>query len=158
MPSRLSILIVEDNEDAADSLAELLGLHGHKTCVAMSCAAALAAAADVTPDVVILDIGLPGTDGFVVARKLCEVSKRRPLLVAITGHMRMEERSRSEGIDHHFIKPIDPCVLADLLARHADKLVAEPVPARRDPDGIHRAATYSPTRQGTASRPPGRPA
>src|SRR5882724_7283561 len=98
MPSRLSILIVEDNEDGAESLAMLLGLFGHETCVAMTGEAALATVGEFTPDVVILDIGLPDADGFAVAKRLCEVSKRRPLLVVVTAHMRMEERSRSEGI------------------------------------------------------------
>jgi CheY-like chemotaxis protein len=125
MPARLSILIVEDHEDGAESLATLLGLHGHKTCIATSCATALAAVAECTPDVVILDIGLPDSDGYVVAKKLCEVSKRRPLLVAVTGHVRLEERSRAEGIDFHFVKPVDPCVLANLLRSHADKIVSE---------------------------------
>jgi two-component system CheB/CheR fusion protein len=117
----LSVLIVEDHPDGAESLAKVLGLYGYEARVARNGDKAVKAVDDFPADVVILDIGLPGMNGFAVAKKLCEVSKRRPLLVAVTGYGNMEARARSEGFDHHFIKPVDPCVLSDLLKSHADR-------------------------------------
>jgi DNA-binding response OmpR family regulator len=119
MPHPLSVLIVEDHPDGAESLALVFGLYGHEARVARCGDEAVRAVGDLPADVVILDIGLPGMDGFAVAKKLCDVSKRRPLLVAVTGYGNMEVRARSEGFDHYFLKPVDPCVLSDLLKNHA---------------------------------------
>ena len=110
---------------------------------------------DFPADVVILDIGLPGMDGFAVAKKLCEVSRRRPLLVAVTGYGNMEARARSEGFDHYFLKPVDPCVLSDLLRNHAAGRLARPADkARRR--GVAFAIPPAPT-AGLVGTPPGNP-
>lgn len=117
----LSVLIVEDFADAADSLAELLALHGHESRTAGSVAGALAALSERAFDAVVLDVNLPDGDGYEVARRVRERPGPRPLLVVATGCPNMEGWSRLEGVDHHLFKPADPVWLADLLAEHADR-------------------------------------
>ena len=115
----LSILIADDNEDAAESLAMLLGLDHHEVHVANDGPSALALAAQVRPQVALLDIGMPGLDGHEVARRL----RREPwgasmLIVALTGWGQQEDQLRSQaaGFDHHYTKPVDPQALIDCLA------------------------------------------
>jgi signal transduction histidine kinase len=117
-PSR-RVLVVDDNRDAADSLALLLKLMGHEVRTAYDGPAALQEARAWRPEVVLLDIGLPGMTGYEVARRLRE--ERPPeelLLVALTGYGQEEDRRRSQeaGLDLHFVKPVDPNALRDLLA------------------------------------------
>jgi signal transduction histidine kinase/DNA-binding response OmpR family regulator len=124
------VLIVEDNLDAAETLTEILELRGHDVRVAPDGPAGVAAAAEYRPEVVLLDIGLPGMDGFEVARRLRaqrnRPSRRRgagdsrarsPLLIALTGYGQDEDRRRSEeaGFDLHLTKPVDPEALEKLL-------------------------------------------
>ena len=118
--SVLHVLVVEDDADSAASLAQLLRLNGHEVRVAADGPAALQAAQESAPDVVLLDIGLPGMDGCEVARRLAErPAEKRPLFVAVTGHDGEDERRRSEeaGIDLHLVKPADPEALSRLLSR-----------------------------------------
>lgn len=112
------ILIVDDNPDSAESLAELLALSGHETHVAHDGAAAVEAARALRPEVVVLDIGLPKMNGYEAAREI----RRQPhgsevMLVALTGWGQDEDRrkSRDAGFDHHLVKPIDYRVFARLL-------------------------------------------
>jgi signal transduction histidine kinase/CheY-like chemotaxis protein len=115
------VLVVDDNEDGARLLARLLRSCGHQTELAHDGATALEAAIANPPDVVFLDIGLPGMDGFEVARRLRGLEgPNRALLVALTGYGREDDmrRSREAGFDHHMVKPVDPQALSDLLARH----------------------------------------
>jgi DNA-binding response OmpR family regulator len=70
------------------------------------------------PDAVLLDLGLPDMDGFQVARALCAALPRRPLVVAVTGHGNLHERTRRERFDRYFLKPVDPTELLDALAAH----------------------------------------
>jgi PAS domain S-box-containing protein len=115
----LRVLVVEDNLDAAESLATLLRLWNHDVQVVNDGLSALDAARSQRPEVVLLDIGLPGLDGFQVARKLREeVGLEDTLLVAMTGYGQPEDRRRSReaGIHHHFVKPVEPLVLRNLLA------------------------------------------
>ena len=118
-PSKLRVLVVEDHADTAESVAVLLRLHGHEVDVAPDGPTALRIAAQNPPDVALLDIGLPGMDGFEVARRLQERPGKKPLLVAVTGYGQEEDRRRSEqaGIDLHLLKPVDPEELKQLLAR-----------------------------------------
>jgi signal transduction histidine kinase len=112
------ILIVDDNVDAAESLAALLRLAGHETHLAFDGPSALTAAAEFRPSVVLLDIGLPGMSGYEVARCLRQhASHRDLLLIAVTGYGQEEDRqqARDAGFDHHFVKPMDPDVLQELL-------------------------------------------
>ncbi|HEY5452687.1 MAG TPA: ATP-binding protein [Polyangia bacterium] len=105
----LRVLVVDDNVDAAKTLAKLLELRGHEVSLAHDGPAALAAAAAAPPDLVLLDIGLPGMDGYAVAARLRAAGHAGAALVALTGYGREEDvqRSRDAGFDHHLVKPID---------------------------------------------------
>jgi CheY-like chemotaxis protein len=121
----LRVLVVEDEPDAAESLRQLLLLYGHRAEVARDGPAAVELAERFRPDVVLLDIGLPGgMDGLEVARRvgLRPDGGKAPLLVAVTGRDQGDDRRRSElaGIHLHMTKPADPEVLRSLLARFRD--------------------------------------
>ncbi|HSS52623.1 MAG TPA: ATP-binding protein [Thermoanaerobaculia bacterium] len=118
-PRALRVLVVEDNIDAAESLATLLRLWNHDVSVVHDGRMALEAAREQQPEVVLLDIGLPGLDGYQVARRLREeLHLDHTLLVAMTGYGQPEDRRRSReaGIQYHFVKPVEPLVLRNLLA------------------------------------------
>ena len=118
-PRPLRVLVVEDNIDAAESLATLLRLWNHDVSVVHDGRMALEAAREQQPEVVLLDIGLPGLDGYQVARRLREeLHLDHTLLVAMTGYGQPEDRRRSReaGIQYHFVKPVEPLVLRNLLA------------------------------------------
>jgi two-component system CheB/CheR fusion protein len=113
------VLAVDDNVDAARSLAMLLRSWGHEVRVAHDGPEALKMASAFRPEVVLLDIGLPGMDGYEVAGRLRrEVGLARALLVAVTGYGQEEYRRRSfaEGFDRYLVKPVDPHTLRELLA------------------------------------------
>jgi PAS domain S-box-containing protein len=111
----LRALVVDDNADSLESLAALLGVWGHQVRTAADGHAALAAAAEYAPDVILLDIGLPGLDGYVVAERLRDSAA---VLVALTGYGQPEdaERARRAGFSHHLVKPVDPGQLRRLLS------------------------------------------
>jgi CheY-like chemotaxis protein len=114
----LRVLLVDDNVDGADSLAALVRLAGHDTRVAHDGPGALEAAAAFRPQVVVLDIGLPGLTGYEVARRLrADPDLAGASLVAVTGYGRDEdrERAREAGFDHHLTKPVEFAQLLDLL-------------------------------------------
>jgi CheY-like chemotaxis protein len=117
----LPVLVVEDYEDAGETLAILLRLHGHQVEVARDGAAALQAAQETPPDVLLIDLGLPGEDGYAVAKRLRGLLPTKPLLIALTGYgqERDRRRSRDEGFDRHLVKPVDPCELEGLLQQFA---------------------------------------
>jgi CheY-like chemotaxis protein len=113
------ILIVDDNRDAAASLAMLLQLTGNQTETAFDGPAAIDVAAAFKPDVVLLDIGLPGLNGYEVARRMRqEPWGKAAKLVAVTGWGQLEDRQRSKeaGFDAHMVKPVDHDLLAKILA------------------------------------------
>jgi two-component system CheB/CheR fusion protein len=113
------ILVVDDNRDAADSLALLLQVSGHEVRTAHDGPTALEAARAWRPEVVVLDLGLPRLDGYEVARRLRREQLGEGLvLVALTGYGQDEDRRRSEeaGFDHHLVKPASPDVLARVFA------------------------------------------
>ncbi|MFO1092725.1 MAG: ATP-binding protein [Planctomycetaceae bacterium] len=115
---RLRILVADDNHDTAETLAMLLRKVGYETTTVDSGPAALQWAADEHPDVMIIDIGLPGMDGFEVARRIrSQESSKAIRLVAATGYAQAEDRDRAlqAGFDHHLPKPIDFKVLMELL-------------------------------------------
>ena len=104
------VLVVDDNIDAAQSLAMLVEISGHETQVAYDGPSALKAALTWQPDVVLLDIGLPGLNGYEVAMRIRQESKRKDIvLVALTGYGQNSDRKRSQdaGFDHHLVKPAD---------------------------------------------------
>jgi PAS domain S-box-containing protein len=114
------VLIVEDNIDAAETLAEVLGLLGHEVVVTNDGFAALEAARNEAPRAVVCDLGLPGMTGFDIARKLREMpSMAGSLLVALSGYGRVEDRrlAAEAGFDVHLTKPVDPDRLAEILDR-----------------------------------------
>jgi PAS domain S-box-containing protein len=114
----LRMLIVDDNEDSAQSMAMLQRLRGHETLVALTGPAAIAMAADFAPEVVLLDIGLPGMDGFEVARQLRAMpSLADTLLVAMTGYGTPGDRAnaRAAGIDEYLLKPVDLDLLREWM-------------------------------------------
>jgi CheY-like chemotaxis protein len=119
-PKGLRVLVVEDHADGAASLAMLLRMSGHDVRVAADGPAALKEAQVVRPDVVLLDIGLPGMDGYEVAKRLQEQkAEKKPLLVAVTGYASEADRQHSAavGIDLYLVKPADPNQLLRLLQR-----------------------------------------
>jgi CheY-like chemotaxis protein len=117
----LRILVVDDNADAADSMAFLLELDGHEARIARDGLHAVDAAAHWTPDVVLLDIDLPKLDGYEVARRI----RAQPhgvngvMLIAITGWGQDDDRRRSRdaGFDAHLTKPVDYVDLKKLLVQ-----------------------------------------
>ena len=113
------ILVVDDNVDSAKSLAMVLQATGNQVEVAHDGPQALRLAREFRPQVVLLDIGLPGMDGYDVARKMRQMPETRDaVLVAQTGWGQEEDRQRSRiaGFDHHLVKPLDPAALQSLLA------------------------------------------
>lgn len=115
-----SVLVVDDLDDAADSLATLLEMSGFRARAVTSGEAALAAVAADPPDVVILDLLMPGVDGWEVARRLHESGPAgRPVLVALTGCDGREDRRRAveAGIDLFLVKPVEPAALVAVLTR-----------------------------------------
>ncbi|MBA3624219.1 MAG: response regulator [Methylibium sp.] len=117
---RRRILVVDDNQDAATSLAELLELTGHETRFAHDGLEAVQAAESFRPDVVLLDIGLPKLNGLEAARMIRQQPWGKDMmLVALTGWGQEEDRRMSSeaGFDAHLVKPVDPAALTELLAR-----------------------------------------
>jgi PAS domain S-box-containing protein len=111
------VLVVDDNVDAANTLCLLLQSLGHETCIAHDGPKALLAAAEFRPDVVLLDIGMPGMNGYEVARHLRSRGDRRIKIVAITGWGTEADRVRSTdaGFDVHLVKPVEERDLRQIL-------------------------------------------
>jgi DNA-binding response OmpR family regulator len=111
------VLVVDDNEDAADSLATLLGVMSYDVRVAYDGPEAIQAADEFAPTVALLDIGLPKLSGYDIARHIRRTRGDGVLLVAITGWGQEDDRrkAREAGFDHHFTKPADFEVLVELI-------------------------------------------
>jgi len=112
------ILVVDDNEDAAVSLGLLLQSLGHETCVVYNGTEAIKMAIAFRPDVVLLDIGMPGISGYEVARRLQALKEQRPMrIIAITGWGQEEDKAKSKeaGFDLHLVKPVDAEQLAQAV-------------------------------------------
>jgi len=127
----LRVLVVDDCPDTTTTLVLLLRLWGHDTCVAHDGPSALAKAVTYDPDVVLLDIGLPGMDGHQVAWRLrLQPELERTLLVSLSGYGRDVDRRRSEeaGCDEHLVKPVEPVVLQRLLASRKATLMSQAGP------------------------------
>jgi PAS domain S-box-containing protein len=121
LPEHRRVLVVDDNVDAADSLAMALRLSGQEVRVAYDGESALTIAAEIQPEAVLLDIGMPVMDGFRVARRLRETAgTERSLLIAVTGWGRDEDRrlAKEAGFDHHLVKPVDPGILVPLIVQY----------------------------------------
>jgi CheY-like chemotaxis protein len=113
------ILVVDDNVDTACGMASILDLLGHEVVTAHSGPEALRAAGVHRPDFILLDIGLPGMDGYQVASRLRQdESCKEAFIVAVSGYGQEEDRRRSReaGFDHHLIKPLDLEAFLSLLS------------------------------------------
>ena len=118
-PPGLRVLVVDDNHDAVETLAMLLGLWGHDVRLAADGPSAVESAAAHRPDVVLLDISLPGMSGYEVAERLrANPELRETVLVAMTGYGQAEDKkeTREAGFTLHLVKPVEPDVLQKLLA------------------------------------------
>src|SRR5262245_5739686 len=120
-PRPLSVLIVEDNIDSAETLAVLVEMFGHSARITHSGDEALRLAKESPPDVVLLDVGLPVIDGCALAEKLIAELPVKPLLVALTGYTHLREKCLAAGVDHYFIKPLEASVLKSLLRQYAER-------------------------------------
>src|SRR5690606_5587234 len=111
------VVVDEDNEDARVSLVSLLRSWGLEVRAAADGSEGVAREGDMAPDVAIIDIGLPGIDGYDVARRVRQQKARVPRLFALTGYGSEEDRARSlaAGFDEHLVKPVDIQMLARLL-------------------------------------------
>jgi CheY-like chemotaxis protein len=129
------VLVADDNRDSADSLAEVLRFIGYEVQVAYDGTAALQASAAHMPDVGLFDIGMPGLNGY----ELASAVRRLPggagiFLVALTGWGQTDDRRRAReaGFDHHFVKPVDVDVVADLVAARSGQAQARRADSPRD--------------------------
>lgn len=120
----LRVLVVDDCPDTVASCAELLRLFGHGVRTALGGAEALALLGGWEPDAALIDLRMPGMDGFELARRLREPPGRATLLLAVTGLPAWAYAPRAEaaGFDHFLAKPVNPDVLLDLLHAHAARL------------------------------------
>jgi CheY-like chemotaxis protein/two-component sensor histidine kinase len=112
------ILIVEDHADTAQTLATLVSLDGHEVQLACDGFQAIEVAPGFRPDVMLIDIGLPGMDGFEIARRMRQLEcGRNCLLVAVTGYGQERDRRQAleSGFDHHLVKPVNVQVLAEVI-------------------------------------------
>jgi CheY-like chemotaxis protein len=117
--ARRRVLVVDDNRDGAESLRAMIQLMGHDARVALDGESALATAAEWAPEIVVLDIGLPGVNGYEICRAMRATPwGRHALIVALTGWGQEQDRKRAEeaGFDRHIVKPIDDEELRRLFA------------------------------------------
>lgn len=133
--NRRRVLVVDDNSDSVESLAALVDLMGHECATALDGSEAIATADAFRPDTILLDIGMPGMNGY----EACRAIRREPwgrsiYIVALTGWGQPEdrERTREAGFDLHVVKPVEPGTLAELLAGSAVRAAADPT---RTPSG-----------------------
>jgi CheY-like chemotaxis protein len=156
LSSPLRVLVVDDWPDTAESMAVLLRLWGHDVRIAHDGPAALAVAAVYRPDVVLLDVGLPGMDGYQVARQMRNDPRlREAFLVSLTGYGQDSDlgRSREAGCDRHLLKPVDPEVLERLLAaRREEAALRETLPAI-DHRSLASVGTVPRTESGLRGKP-----
>jgi PAS domain S-box-containing protein len=124
----LRVLVVDDNLDAADTLRALLAARGHQVRAVYDGETALAAAAEIQPQLVLLDLGMPGLDGYETAQRLRHAHATPPVLVAVTGWGQRADRRRvrAAGFDHHLVKPADLGALQAIL----DQVAAARAPSR----------------------------
>jgi PAS domain S-box-containing protein len=118
----LKVIVVDDNRDAADTLAGLLSAVGHQSHALYSAEAAIKAATSACPQVFMIDIGLPEMDGLALARRLTAMPEAaNTVLIAVTGYGQLKDRNSTTtaGFQHHFVKPVDIAELLELMAQLA---------------------------------------
>jgi CheY-like chemotaxis protein len=128
------VLIVEDNDDTRAMLHATLAFSGHDVREARDGASGLALAAERTPDIALIDIGLPEVDGYEVARRLHALGPDRPYLIALTGYGQPDDvkRARDAGFDTHLLKPVDPDALTKVLSAARRPTRGTPAPGSRE--------------------------
>lgn len=145
----MRILIVDDNRDAADSLADLVTLMGHQACVAYDGVSGLRTAVANPPDCLILDISMPGMDGYTLAKRVRQAGLTRAKLMAVTAYSDSdhERRATEAGFDYRLTKPADPAELTRLfdmiehivrLAQHTEQLAQRNVTLAEQTEGLAR--------------------
>ena len=117
------MLLVDDNVDSTEPLSLLLQAKGHQTRVAVEGEEAISVAADFQPNCVVLDLGLPGMDGYEVARRLRERHGAHITLVALTGWAGKEVRAKAAeaGFDYHLVKPVNWEELEHIVTAEGDQ-------------------------------------
>lgn len=123
----LRLLVVDDSDDTAEMMSALLTMAGHDVRIAHSGPAALEAAAAHRPEAIVLDIGLPGLDGYQVAQRLRQdPATKDVVLIAASGYGQEADRRRAKeaGFDHHLVKPVDPQRLQEILAEVAGSTIS----------------------------------
>ena len=120
VPRQRRVLVADDNRDAGETLAMLLRLDGHEVDVATDGLEAVEMFVRLQPEVVILDIGMPGLSGHEAALRIrAQCGERDVTLIAVTGWGQKADKDRAaaSGFDHHFTKPVEPMVLSALLQK-----------------------------------------
>lgn len=120
----LRVLVVDDNRDVADSLGMMVKIEGHEVFVAYDTAAGLRLAAEVVPDVIFHDIGLPLISGYEAARRLRQDARlSKTILIAYTGYGTEldQQQAKEAGFDRHVVKPMEHRTLIELLSAAAEK-------------------------------------
>lgn len=127
-PHRHRVLLVDDNVDTARSLSRLLTRRGHEVATAYDGLVAIRIAHEFRPDVLLLDLGLPGLDGYALARRLRADGFATAPMIAISGYAQEADRARAQeaGFNRHFAKPVDFESLAALLAAASSDMLADP--------------------------------
>jgi CheY-like chemotaxis protein len=129
----LQVLIVEDCADTADTVGAILAFDGHDVQIAYNGAAAIDAVSSRWPDVVLLDLAMPGFDGYQVADKIRQKcgDRAQPVFIVISGHAKESDRLRSEaeGIHLHFAKPMDADLLLGVVRQFAARRYGTEMPA-----------------------------
>jgi CheY-like chemotaxis protein len=121
----MRVLVVDDNLDALNAAGALFSAEGHIVTLSSSPADALAHAATNRPEVIVLDIGMPGMDGFELARAIRALDhKPRPLIIALSGFTEADDitRGRAAGFDYHYPKTVHPRLLLTTLREHAGRI------------------------------------
>jgi DNA-binding response OmpR family regulator len=149
---RLRVLVVDDDRDAADSLATLVELWGHDARIRYDAASAFEGACSYRPHVVLLDIGLPKIDGHQLAREIRQHAGKEAILIAVTGYADEAHRSRCESaFDHYLVKPA-PLEEVERLLAIVKKTTK--VPPQSSSDTIQAGNTFSVGKTETDTRPP----
>jgi len=123
----LRVLIVDDNRDTVQTLGILLRSEGNEVRMLQTSEDAIVDAEQFFPDVVLLDIGMPGRNGFEVAEDFRKrFGRKHPVIVAVTGYSGIADkcRARASGFDHYCVKPYDPCALLQLVTKIGRELLA----------------------------------
>jgi CheY-like chemotaxis protein len=133
---RRRVLVVDDNHDCANSLRDLLHMEGHEVRVVHDGTSALTALDDFAADVVLLDVGLPHMDGYMVAHAIRArqlPGKRRPRIIALTGYGRDDDKQAAlrSGFDDHLVKPVEPDRLLRMVSHEIRTVISEAGPGGR---------------------------